>query len=261
MLYNMMWYLLIYGFLGWCCEVIFAACSTGKFVNRGFCCGPICPIYGFGVLILFVLEPFKDNIFLLFLLSALLTSALEFVTGFVLEKIFHDKWWDYTDMPFNIKGYICLKFSIMWGLACVFVVRLVHPMIAGLVDFVPHKLGVVFLAVLYAAFLADVVVTVINVFKLSRRIRGIEETDKLLRSVSDKIGAELSEKTLTLMEKNEELKKYIETKRPELKADFERYSRLIGKKNIIHNRIIKAFPSIQKGHHKRIIDKIKEKRL
>lgn len=63
-----------------------------------------------------VLWPLRKNVLLLFLGAAVLTTALEFVTGFVLEKFFHDKWWDYSNMPFNIKGYVCLKFSILWVL-------------------------------------------------------------------------------------------------------------------------------------------------
>ena len=103
------WVFLIYAFLGWCSEVVFAALNTGKFVNRGFCNGPICPIYGFGMLFVSLcLMPFRDNLPLLFILSLLLTSFIEFITGFVLEKFFNQKWWDYSKLPFNINGYVCL---------------------------------------------------------------------------------------------------------------------------------------------------------
>ena len=102
------WIFLIYGFVGWCTEVIFAAVNSGKFVNRGFLNGPICPIYGFGILaVVRLLKPFGNNILLLFVGSVLITSGLEYITGFLLEKLFHQKWWDYSDVPFNIQGYIC----------------------------------------------------------------------------------------------------------------------------------------------------------
>ena len=91
-LYNCVWIVLIYGFLGWCTEVVFAAVNSGKFINRGFMNGPICPIYGFGVLIIgTLLSPVADNAPLLFICSVILTSALEFITGWILEKVFHDK--------------------------------------------------------------------------------------------------------------------------------------------------------------------------
>ena len=84
----------IYAALGWACEVAFAAGKEGKFINRGFLNGPVCPIYGFGVLgVVLTLAPVKDNVMLLYVGSFLLTSAIEFLTGFVLEKLFHARWW------------------------------------------------------------------------------------------------------------------------------------------------------------------------
>ena len=113
--FQILWYFYIYGFLGWCSEVAFAAVAHGKFVNRGFVNGPICSIYGFGVMsVLLVLGPLKSSFWLLFGGSVLFTSAIEYLTGWVLEKVFHDKWWDYYKRPLNIKGYVCLEFSVLW---------------------------------------------------------------------------------------------------------------------------------------------------
>lgn len=120
MLYGLFWIFFLYAFLGWCTEVSYAALVTGTFVNRGFLNGPVCPVYGFGaVIVLNCLTPLADNLLLLFLGSVALTSALEWFTGFVLEKLFHQRWWDYSDEPFNLSGYVCLRFSIAWALpAC-----------------------------------------------------------------------------------------------------------------------------------------------
>ncbi|MFQ9473221.1 MAG: putative ABC transporter permease [Oscillospiraceae bacterium] len=131
-MYHLLWIFFIYAFLGWCTEVSYAALKTGRFVNRGFLNGPVCPVYGFGVVIvLWVLEPLRGNLLLLFLGSVALTSLLEWLTGFVLERLFHQRWWDYSQEPFNLGGYICLRFSIAWGLACLFVVKLLHPLSCG----------------------------------------------------------------------------------------------------------------------------------
>ena len=92
-------------------------------------------------ILLAFLEPLKSNLLLLFLGSVVLTSALEWATGFVLEKIFHQRWWDYSDQPFNLNGYICLRFSIAWGLACLFVVKLLHPSVLLVIRLVPRGLG------------------------------------------------------------------------------------------------------------------------
>ena len=113
--YELVWIFIIYAFIGWCTEVSYAALDRGIFVNRGFLNGPYCPIYGCGVVIVVAaLTPLKDNLLILFAGSFLLTSILEYITGFILEKVFHNKWWDYSNKPFNLHGYICLKFSIYW---------------------------------------------------------------------------------------------------------------------------------------------------
>lgn len=141
MLVDYIWYFFIYAVLGWCAEVIFAAVNTGKFVNRGFLNGPLCPMYGVGVaVIVFCLSPLEDNVWLTFLAAVVLTSGLEWITGFVLEKLFHQRWWDYSELPFNIGGYICLKFSLAWGLACLLILKVIHPGIAALVHHIPIKL-------------------------------------------------------------------------------------------------------------------------
>ena len=90
--YELLWIIVIYAFIGWCTEVSYAALDRGIFVNRGFLNGPYCPIYGCGVLIVVVLlTPLKKNLLILYVGSFLLTSVLEFITGFVMEKVFHNK--------------------------------------------------------------------------------------------------------------------------------------------------------------------------
>ena len=130
---------LIYAFVGWCTEVVYATLKHGRFVNRGFLIGPVCPIYGLGVLsVVMFLEPIKDDWGLLFLSSMVFTSAIEFIGGFILERLFNEKWWDYSEEHFNLKGYICLKFSIMWGLACVLVIDVVHPSVMAALRLIPQ---------------------------------------------------------------------------------------------------------------------------
>ena len=119
-LYQVFAYFLIYSCLGWCLEVIYAAVTTGKLVNRGFLNGPVCPIYGFGmVIVLFALTPLSHSLLLLYLGGVILPSALELVGGWALYKLYHTRWWDYSDYPFNIGGYICLEFSLLWGVGTI----------------------------------------------------------------------------------------------------------------------------------------------
>lgn len=101
--YDILFSFFIYGFLGWCSEVAFAAFKQHSFVNRGFLNGPICPIYGIGVTVVVAsLQPYVGNLILLYITSTILVTFLEWLTGFLLEKMFHHRWWDYSEMPLNI---------------------------------------------------------------------------------------------------------------------------------------------------------------
>ena len=264
-IYQAVWIFIIYAFLGWCSEVAFAAVNKGKFVNRGFLNGPVCPIYGVGMLIVVLcLWSLRDRPLLLFLGSALLTTALEFVTGFVLERFFHDKWWDYSDMPFNIKGYVCLKFTILWGLAASFIIGAIHRFIYMLIEKTPFVLGVILLAVFSAAFIADFTVTLTALVKLPKKLKAMAEAERALRAVSDKIGENISDTTIAAKEKGEALAEENKPRLEELKADYEKkkkeFSAML-ERNFVQRRIFKAFPNLKNGRYKAIFDRISELKL
>jgi len=204
-MYDLLWFFFIYSFLGWCTEVCYAALNTGRFVNRGFLNGPVCPIYGFGAaLVLRLLEPFSHSLLLLFAGSVILASALEWLTGFVLEKLFHQRWWDYSEQPFNLNGYICLKFSILWGLACVFVVRLLHPSILLFVRLIPRTVGMVLVGALLLYALLDLAATVRTILHLNARLTRIDEIATHLRAHSDQFGEALAENLVELVVRGED---------------------------------------------------------
>ena len=264
-LYQYLCYFFIYAFFGWCIEVCFAAFKHGVFVNRGFLNGPVCPIYGVGVcVVVWVLSPLKKNFLLLFLGSVLLTSALEWFTGFVLEKVFHQKWWDYSDMPFNIKGYVCLKFTILWGLAASFIIGAIHRFIYMLIEKTPFVLGVILLAVFSAAFIADFTVTLTALVKLPKKLKAMAEAERALRAVSDKIGENISDTTIAAKEKGEALAEENKPRLEELKAEYEKkkkeFSAML-ERNFVQRRIFKAFPNLKNGRYKAIFDRISELKL
>ena len=277
---QMGWIVLIYSCLGWCCEVAFAALKTGKFVNRGFLNGPVCPIYGFGVLsVVLVLEPVKDNLLLLFFGSMVFTSLLEFIAGFAMERIFHDKWWDYSNNPFNIKGYICLEFSIIWGIACVLVVDIIHPIIMKLVNALPHTLGLWLMGALYVLLVTDAVLTLVELLKLPKRFKAMEELEAAITAVSDAMGENIydsvergrqrseafNEKHPDIAEKSREYMADMLEKRSEInqkvkeredankealaarKAELEAKLAQLKGRNIVHRRIAKAYPQLLEG--------------
>ena len=261
--FQILWYFYIYGFLGWCSEVAFAAIAHGKFVNRGFVNGPICSIYGFGVMsVLLVLGPLKSSLWLLFGGSVLFTSVIEYFTGWVLEKVFHDKWWDYSKRPLNIKGYVCLEFSVLWGLACVFVVDVFQPLVAKVVDLIPKKLGWVLLGTFSALWIADNIITAMEIRKLPKKLRALQAIEDSLTAISDEIGEEIyirasdaKEKGAQIAEKGEQIaEKRAESslmRRSELLARrselLQRREELLDQRNIVHERIAQAFPALREG--------------
>lgn len=216
-LYNLFWYFTLYAVIGWCVEVCFCTVDTGKFVNRGFLNGPVCPIYGFGmVIILLLLTPLENNILLLFVGAVLLTSLLELTAGFALKKLFHTSWWDYSDLPFNLGGYICLKFSLLWGLGAVIVMRVLHPLVAGLVHLVPHLVGLILVPIVLALFLCDMAVTVAGIAKLNRDLGKVDDIAKALRSGSNALAKSLGDTALAVDDKLDTAKEKLNSAKADL---------------------------------------------
>lgn len=213
--YQILWYFMIYAFGGWCIEVIFHAISVGKVINRGFLCGPVCPVYGFGVLSVFgvVYSVLPDifhypvekllggddliGILLVFLCGVIFATIVELIAGWGLDVAFHARWWDYSNEPFNFRGYICLRFSLIWGLACLLVVRVIQPAVANspLLK-MPEKIGWPILVLLYVTFLADFVVTVMIVAGLNKKLKELDEVQRRMRIVSDGLSEKLGTGTM-----------------------------------------------------------------
>ena len=249
----------IYAVIGWCLEVGYVTVDTGKFVNRGFLNGPVCPIYGFGgTIVIAVLYPYKQNILLVYIGAVILSTVLEYITGFILEKIFHEHWWDYSDIPFNIKGYVCLKFSLLWGVCCVLVVKVVHPPIDKLISYLPNRVECICSIVFAIAFVADLVVTVAAIVKWKRQMVLMNEIVEILRGFSDEVGDNISSAVQKAMEKSAEWKdvfekdeKYLEikaefeSKKQEAEALREKYMRIRKTKSFSLRRLQNAFPRLR----------------
>lgn len=289
MLYRLLWIFFIYAFLGWCTEVSYAALVTGKFVNRGFLNGPVCPIYGFGVVIvLTALAPLEHNLLLLFLGSVVLTSALEWLTGFVLEKLFHQRWWDYSDQPFNLGGYICLRFSIAWGFACMFVVKLLHPTVLLLIRLIPRTLGLVLLAALGAVMAVDLAATVSTIVRLNRRLEQIDQLAAKIKEASNEFGENLAEKVLDAAEKGagwkedmdelsfrlaerravladniEEWEQHREEQRTQVRRQLEEWrgamQELHDKDFFGRRRLLSAFPQLRSIDHRGALERLRRR--
>ena len=204
-LYQVFAYFLIYSCLGWCLEVIYAAVTTGQLINRGFLNGPVCPIYGFGmVIVLFALTPLSHSLLLLYLGGVILPSALELVGGWALYKLYHTRWWDYSDYPFNIGGYICLEFSLLWGVGTLIVMKLVHPIIADAVALIPPLVGLILMFLLYVLYAADTIATAFAASDLARDLDALEKVADSMHAVSDAMTELLGTNAMAMDQKMDE---------------------------------------------------------
>lgn len=238
--YQILWTFLFYSFLGWFIEVVVFAIKEKKFVNRGFLNGPLCPIYGFGVLsVLAVVTPFKDNIFLLFVVSIILTTTLEFLVGFILEKSFHQKWWDYADKRFNFLGYISLDTSLAWGALCVLMVYTIQPALIASVDFIPYGIGATFLWLAFISISIDLVFTMATLMKIRKNMALLEMINKQIEAISSMIGHGIADNTIALVKITEDNMREIErlSKKRQLLAN---------KKVLGYQRLTNAFPELRK---------------
>lgn len=171
----------MYSFLGWLCESIFCSFLFKKWTNRGFLNGPFCPIYGVGgLLITSVLHPFTGypiyiEIPLVFVAGTILTTVLEYMTGWLLETLFHTTWWDYSQNRFNYKGRICLFNSILFGLLCLVAMLLLHPLLIHLLHLIPWFVRPWLLLAILLYFLTDTLLTLHTILTLNGKLQQLHQ--------------------------------------------------------------------------------------
>ena len=157
----------IYSFLGWFMEVILSFYNEHKFVNRGFLLGPCCPIYGFGSLLLyFLLKNYTNNFMVLFILTMFICSLLEYITSYFMEKIFKLRWWDYTNMKYNINGRICLETMTPFSIIGALTIKYVTPHHIKFINNFSLKIILIISIFLITIFIVDIIISLIIVFRL-----------------------------------------------------------------------------------------------
>lgn len=222
---------LIYSFLGYLCEIIFCSINQKKIVNRGFLFGPYCPIYGVGsIFIIYCLSRFMKDPVIVFILGAVITSCLEYFTSFILEKIFHNKWWDYSGYKCNLNGRICLQNTLLFGLCSLIVIYVGNPRIFKLLNKLsPFTLNITAL-ILVIIFIIDIIYSVIIAYNLRNRLIICEELKK---------------------EKLAKLPGMLEKLIREKVTNFKTYPK----------RLLEAFPNLKKSNLKEfeLMKKLKEK--
>lgn len=268
LIYYSILYFFVYGFLGWCTEVIFAAFKQHRFVNRGFLNGPICPIYGVGVtLVIACLEAFQSNLLLLYISSVILVTVLEGVTGWAMDKLFHNKWWDYSKLPFNIGGYVCLLFSLIWGVACVFIVYFVHPLIHQVLSLIPHTAGIALIAILGIALLSDIIVTTSAIVKFNQYLERLKHITDELHAISNQIGSELYQNVMHVLDMQESSRQKLDDVKLEVSEEIR--MQIVELKTRAQNlgekvpkparRLLKAFPKLESRNYKAQLELFRQK--
>ncbi len=170
----------IYSFLGWIMEVTLTLITDKKFVNRGFLLGPCCPIYGCGCILLnLLLHNYTNNILVLFILTMFTCSSLEYITSFLMEKIFKLRWWDYSQMKFNINGRICLETMTPFSILGVLAIKYATPFFITNINKLSEKTILIISIILITLFIIDVIISLTIVFKLKFVSKNIKKDSTL----------------------------------------------------------------------------------
>ena len=212
-----LWFML-YSVLGWVWETILCSLTEGHFVYRGFLNGPYCPIYGCGALIDIVFLHWIVNPFALFIFGALLASALEYITSYLMETYFHARWWDYSDKRFNLNGRICLEGAVLFGLFTVLLLKVIQPSVEYAVNQLAPAASLSLASILAVGFAYDVTYTLIKVHKLGAK----------------------------LIQLRGELKTQLDTKLEQVRIDLNaQQQRIRLELNAQEQRMVSAFPNIK----------------
>ena len=182
----------IYSFVGWVVEVIYYGITEGKFINRGFLAGPLCPVYGLGFYAaIWIFEPLANNFFIIFFGRAAACTIVELIAGVILYHAFHMRWWDYSEYKLNFRGYICLRFYIYWGIAASLGIYVLHPIVKHLIGLIhtPVRIGIlVFFTVI---LITDLVTTIITIAGFKKKFEAMEKVVSGTKVVSDLIGSQI----------------------------------------------------------------------
>ena len=250
-------YFITYSFLGWVMESIFRSVCEKKLINTGFLKGPFCPIYGIGAIIMILfLKNFSNNLILLFFISIIVFTIWEYIVGILLEKLFHTKYWDYSNNKFNFQGRICLMNSIFWGILGVVFIQYIHPFIENIIEKLDIRLLTYIYSIIGIAILVDMITSIIKVKNIKATLEKIEELNK---EIKEKLREITDGRKTDILENIQNLVEQLKYKRNKMMLHLY--------KNVY--RLKKAFPAIntkeiteilnKKIELKEIKDKLKKK--
>ncbi|KRM10567.1 putative ABC transporter permease [Paucilactobacillus suebicus] len=176
-------YFFAYSVVGWLWESSYVSVRKRKWTNSGFLIGPVVPVYGFSMMaVLAVVEPFEKNIAMLFVMSAILITMIEYVTSWLMEKLFHARWWDYSKIPLNLNGRVALPISLFWGFGVVIIIKFIHPVISKIVVHFSTNYGIFAGILLIAIIMFDFGFTIANAMAFGAATNRIGETVESMKA-------------------------------------------------------------------------------
>ncbi len=260
-------WLMIYSFFGWVYESILCSITSGSLVNRGFLNGPVCPVYGFGALVVilaFWREP-NIRVWNLFFSSMVLTCTLEYLTSWAMEKLFHARWWDYSQYRFNINGRVCLLGAVAFGAFSVLLIKVVHPRVSAFVDgFSPAAITAAS-AALFLTGAADCMVTVRHILALNGRLAEIQAAIDAYRAQSRQRAEALGQRLQARLEESvaasglEELRERLEERFEESVHNSRRVQALLELRSFQDRRLLRAFPHLSSTRYGDALKKLRER--
>lgn len=246
--YYLFYSFITYAFLGWVLEVLYHLYKQKRFVNRGFLNGPLCPIYGVtSVLLILFLTPVSENILYVFVGGAIIASLLELITGYLLEVFFNTKWWDYSDEKLNFKGYICVRFTIIWGFISIIFLKVINVQVSKFTTWLSYFNGEILYHILLILLIVDIALTINSLITFRKLFIDLQEVLVETKNNVDR----LKELKLTT-----EAKENIQLRISHLMDIKERMASRV---SLRHKALLRAYPQITSKKFGTAIEEIKSR--
>lgn len=227
-------YFFSYAFIGWLWESGYVSVRKRRWTNSGFLIGPVVPVYGFSMMaVLAVIEPFENNVVVLYVLSALLITVIEYVTSWLMEILFHARWWDYSRIPLNLNGRVALPISLFWGFGVVVIVKWIHPVVSQVVTHLSATYGIFAGIVLIAILMFDCGFTVANAMAFGAATKRIGDT---IETKKAELRTRWNDETTRLDQDRDWFETYRNSS-DETKRGF--------RLNYVQRRLLRSFPTIK----------------
>ncbi len=278
--FDIFYYFVIFSFLGWILELGYTYYHEKKFANRGFLHGPFCPIYGFAIILIFVIASvlnlvnFNINLFniaILFISTMLIATILEFIVGYILMIVFKQRWWDYSDLKYQISGYISLRFSLYWGIGGTILYVLLDTFKLNRGVSLPRPMFDYFGVIIFMIFVIDFTKSIDLALRLKKFTSDFSNATKQLRKRIESADIDLDFSRVRefiqegkldelLDEISEDLTKARKETRIILNRALNRYNELLNENRIKpFKHFLKAFPNIKSLYDESLFNTLRKR--